>query len=51
MSKQYEALARDIVANVGGKDNISNVYHCQTRLRFTLVDNDKADQEKIEGLD
>ena len=51
MSKEYEGLARDIVQYVGGGENINDVYHCQTRLRFKLADEGKAEQEKLEALD
>lgn len=51
MSKTQEALAQQIVNLVGGKENISNVYHCQTRLRFTLVEDAKADQQALEQLE
>ena len=51
MSKEYQTLATQIIALVGGKENVANVYHCQTRLRFTLVDNLKADTEALERLD
>ncbi|MEY8462072.1 beta-glucoside-specific PTS transporter subunit IIABC [Streptococcus merionis] len=51
MSKQYETLGREIVDLVGGKDNVSSLHHCQTRLRFQLVDNEKADKEAIVKLD
>ena len=51
MSKKYESLARSIVEFVGGDTNINNVYHCQTRLRFTLADESKADTEALEALD
>lgn len=51
MSKEYESLARKIVEYVGGKENVNDVYHCQTRLRFKLADEAKADQEKLEDLD
>ncbi|MCO5542102.1 beta-glucoside-specific PTS transporter subunit IIABC [Enterococcus faecalis] len=34
----YEKLAKDIITAVGGEENIQNVIHCMTRLRFTLVD-------------
>lgn len=51
MSKEYQALATQIIKLIGGKENVANVYHCQTRLRFTLVDNLKADTEAIEELD
>ncbi|AXQ78500.1 PTS beta-glucoside transporter subunit EIIBCA [Streptococcus chenjunshii] len=51
MTKEYQTLAAEIVAKVGGKDNISNVYHCQTRLRFTLIDNLKANTEEVEAIE
>lgn len=38
MSKQYAPLAADIVRLIGGKANITEAYHCQTRLRFALKD-------------
>ncbi|MDO4467772.1 MAG: beta-glucoside-specific PTS transporter subunit IIABC [Bacillota bacterium] len=50
MSKKYEELARQIVEGVGGKANVSDVYHCQTRLRFKLIDESKADQKGLENL-
>lgn len=51
MSKEYQTLATQIIALVGSKENVANVYHCQTRLRFTLVDSLKADTEDLEKLD
>lgn len=47
----YRILAKKITENVGGSNNISNVYHCATRLRFTLKDDSKADKKTIESLD
>ena len=35
---KYETLAKDIVKNVGGKENVTGLVHCITRLRFTLKD-------------
>ena len=40
-----------IIQNVGGKENINNVWHCMTRLRLDLKDNNKINQENINGLD
>lgn len=51
MSQKYESLAGTIVEKVGGSGNISAVRHCQTRLRFTLRDTEKADKEGIGNLD
>ena len=51
MSKNYKQIARDVVAGVGGAENIKNLYHCPTRLRFALVDETKADKEGLERLD
>lgn len=51
MSKKYEGLAAELVQLLGGKQNILNAYHCQTRIRFSLADEAKADKEAIEKLD
>lgn len=51
MSKKYQPLARDILRLVGGSENVNGLYHCQTRLRFTLADNTKADKDALEALD
>ncbi|MCF6460767.1 PTS system trehalose-specific EIIBC component [Clostridium sp. Cult3] len=39
-----------LIDYIGGKDNIVNVSHCATRLRFVLNDPKRADIEKIEGI-
>ncbi|EUJ17428.1 beta-glucoside-specific PTS transporter subunit IIABC [Listeria aquatica] len=49
--KKYEALAKDILENVGGVENINSVFHCVTRLRFKLKDEKIANTEKIKALD
>lgn len=46
----YKKLATDIYEKVGGNDNIQHVTHCATRLRFTLVDEKKANSEEIQNL-
>lgn len=50
MSKKYEGLAHNIIAKLGGKKNITEGYHCQTRLRFKVVDESKIDIEGLESL-
>lgn len=47
----YNLLARKIIANVGGKENIQELTHCFTRLRFVLKDDKKAKKEIIEKLE
>jgi len=51
MSTKYSPLAEQIIVLVGGAENIENVYHCQTRLRFTLHDDEKADQAALNDTD
>lgn len=46
----YESLAKDIVALVGGEKNVKSLVHCATRLRFTLHDHAKANKMKLEHL-
>lgn len=48
---QYSQLAKDIVKNVGGKENIGGLTHCVTRLRFKLKDQGKANDEVIKEMD
>lgn len=46
-------IAEDVLAAVGGKENVSGVTHCMTRLRFTLKDAgvpDTAKVKKIKGV-
>lgn len=50
MSKN-EQLANNIVKNVGGKENISKLTHCATRLRFNLKDKSKVNKEELEKLE
>ena len=48
---KYESFNRQIITLVGGKENISAVVHCMTRLRFTLKDRSKAKTEEIQKMD
>lgn len=46
-----ERIAREVLAAVGGKDNVVSVTHCMTRLRFNLKkDPDVEDVKKINGV-
>lgn len=51
MAGKYDDLARAILENVGGKENVNSVAHCITRVRFKLKDEGKADTEAIEKLE
>ena len=50
MTKNYTALAAEILSHVGGKENISFVTHCVTRLRFTVKDKNQVQAEAIDKL-
>lgn len=43
-------LAQSILELVGTNSNISQLEHCSTRLRFTLIDDSKADVEGLKKL-
>ncbi|MEO1771772.1 PTS transporter subunit EIIC [Candidatus Enterococcus ferrettii] len=45
--KKYDDLVQFIFQNVGGKNNVSSVTHCMTRLRFTLNDPEKVDEKSL----
>lgn len=48
---KYEKLSKEIIKAVGGKENIVSLQHCMTRLRFTLKDERKANDAKVEAID
>lgn len=49
-NKKYEELSDKIVGLVGGKENITYLTHCITRLRFNLADKNKVDLEGVKNL-
>lgn len=51
MAKNYDALAKMIIKDVGGKDNVISVVHCTTRLRFKLKDEKKANDDALKDTD
>lgn len=51
MAKDYTVISRKIVEQIGGIDNIANVTHCMTRLRFVLKDETLADDEAVKAID
>ncbi|WP_196592960.1 glucose PTS transporter subunit IIA [Pectinatus sottacetonis] len=46
-----ERVAGEILANIGGKENIRSVEHCATRLRLILKDKTKINEKAIENID
>lgn len=48
--KKYDELASQILANVGGRENVFNVTHCMTRLRFNIKDNSLPNDEKLNAI-
>lgn len=50
MSMNYLKLANQILANVGGKENIKYLAHCATRLRFNLIDLGKVNTDELNNL-
>lgn len=51
MASKYDGLARIIIQNVGGKQNINSITHCITRLRFKLKDESKANTDILNQTD
>lgn len=47
----YSKAAQNIIANIGGKDNVNSVRHCITRVRFRLKDESRADDDKVKNLE
>ncbi|MNW46361.1 PTS system beta-glucoside-specific EIIBCA component [compost metagenome] len=48
---KYQKLAEEIVNQAGGKENVIDLTHCVTRLRFHLKDDSIPDDEVIKKLD
>ena len=51
VKENFKNIATDILNSVGGKDNISDIYHCATRLRILVNNPDLVDQEKLKKVD
>lgn len=46
---KYQQLCDEIIAKIGGKENVKDVSHCITRLRFHLKDESKAQTEELKA--
>ena len=47
---KFEQEAKDLLVAIGGKENVTAVTHCATRMRFVLGDDKKADVKTIEAI-
>lgn len=47
----FNKMAQEILVNVGDVENIKEVIHCYTRLRFTLIDKEKVNKEKLQKIE
>ncbi|WP_303219595.1 PTS system trehalose-specific EIIBC component [Enterococcus asini] len=47
---KYQADAKQLLADIGGKENVAAVTHCATRMRFVLNDQSKANEKAIEEI-
>ena len=47
---KYGELAKEVVKQVGGKENVISLTHCITRLRFKLKDESKANDEVLKNM-
>lgn len=51
MARDFTKTADEIVKYIGGKGNVSSLYHCATRLRFRVNDREKVDKESLERVE
>ena len=50
MDKNYK-IAEAVLENIGGRENVKDVVHCATRLRFHLYDESKVNEENLKNTD
>lgn len=46
---KYKQIAEEVVKHILGKENVSHFEHSSTRLRFSLVDKNKANDSALEA--
>lgn len=47
----FPKIAEQTIAKLGGKENITTLAHCATRLRLTLADESKINKDAIENIE
>lgn len=50
MAQDYQKMGEAILEAVGGKENVTGLTHCATRLRFNLADESKVDEAKVKAV-
>lgn len=50
MADKFTKLAQDVLAEVGGRDNVISLVHCMTRLRFSLKRRDVVDKAQLKTV-
>lgn len=50
MSKDYKSIAKQVVEQLGGADNVIALTHCMTRLRFVLANAEKINIENLKSI-
>jgi len=51
MAVDYRKCAEEIVANIGGRENVAQAAHCATRLRLVIKENNKINKSELENVD
>lgn len=46
----YQVIADQVIAGVGGLENINSLTHCATRLRFSLKNDALANKKRLEAI-
>lgn len=51
MAKDYKFIAKEVLKNIGGQENVKEFTHCVTRLRFVVIDHDKVNKKNLEAIE
>ncbi|MCI7590579.1 MAG: sucrose-specific PTS transporter subunit IIBC [Lactobacillus johnsonii] len=50
-SKENQKIAEEVIAAIGGKENIVSLAHCATRLRIVVKDREKVNEKALDKID
>ena len=50
-TRNYDAMAEEIITRLGGKENLTFLNHCATRLRVNVKDLSKIDEDGLKKID